>query len=353
MRLSARAAQELEQPAALSELRAWLEAHGLYVFTLNGFPYGDFHGAVVKERVYAPDWRTPERRVYSDRLAEILAYLLPDGETFGSVSSVPCGFGAALQDAREVARCAEQLLEHAARLVDLARRTGKHIALALEPEPFCLLETSSDAVAFFEQHLFARTAVEWFAARTGLSRPAAEAALRGHLGVCLDACHVAVSFEAPSAALANLRRAGIAVPKVQISAGLELAFERADPALLDALSRFDDGVYLHQVFEQSAQGQARYLDLAEAIDCARRAPAVARRFRVHFHVPVCAAQLGAFSSTQSELKALLAELATFDGAPHLEVETYTWDVLPPEHRALEVSEAIARELTWAREELGR
>jgi hypothetical protein len=187
--------------------------------------------------------------------------------------------------------------------------------LALEPEPACFLETTADAVDFFTRFV----------------------ADRRHLGVCVDACHLAVAFEDPAAAFAALAAAEIPVGKVQLSAGLEVEREHA------RLARFADEVYLHQTVVRGATGLQRFLDLPEAL-----AAAPAGTWRVHFHVPLHRERLGAFRSTQAELARLLAlELPT----AHLEVETYTWDVLPAEHREASVEAEIARELAWVVERL--
>ncbi|HEX6274433.1 MAG TPA: metabolite traffic protein EboE, partial [Polyangiaceae bacterium] len=207
LRLSARAAEELATtPGALAEARAELDAAGLYVFTLNGFPYGEFHGTRVKERVYRPDWLEDARIDYTGSLARVLAALLP-ADTPGSISTVPGCFaeraerGAARAVAHNVARAA-------AELATLERETGVTIALALEPEPACLLETTDDALAFFERELFSRDVLEAFAERLGADASRVEPVLRRHVGVCLDACHASVEFERPLMALQKLSSAG-------------------------------------------------------------------------------------------------------------------------------------------------
>ncbi len=357
LRLSAAAAAGLAAPAELDALREFLGREDLYVFTVNGFPYGRFHGTRVKERVYAPDWRAPERLSYTDRLAELLAALLPEGEPglAGSVSTVPGGFRAAARSPGARDAMAEALLRHAARLAALEDRTGRRIVLALEPEPMCLLETTAEAVAFFEEHLFGAGAAARFAAVSGRARASAEGLLRRHLALCLDVCHAAVEFEAPADSLSLLRGAGIAVAKLQLSSALAVA--RMDSAAAAALRRFDDGVYLHQVVERGQDGRlSRFLDLPDALAAWYGAdndgPAAgAREWRVHCHVPVFHDALGPFGTTQPVLLDMLARQREEGVSAHLEVETYTWDVLPPELRAGGLDPAIAREIAWVRERL--
>lgn len=346
LRLSARAAAELAAPSNLENFVELLRQNDLFVTTLNGFPYGAFHDQPVKQQVYRPDWREPERGRYTTQLAEVLAQLLP-AEGQGSISTVPGCFKPRLIDGA-VEKMVVQLLSVAQTLVAIRRRTGKCITLCLEPEPFCLLETTEEAVRFFKEQLWSTNTVRRFAEATGQHPAAAEASLRTHLGVCLDACHAAIEFEEPTDAFQAFEREGIAIGKVQVSAGLKLV--APDASALEALRRFDEAVYLHQVVirDNDIHGNnalRRYLDLGEALRAEPAAQDV--EWRVHFHVPVCSAQLGSFESTQEELASLLTYLAARP-CPQLEVETYTWGVLPPELRTRPLSEAIAEELRWTR-----
>jgi sugar phosphate isomerase/epimerase len=347
LRLAARAADDLVNgPGVLDDAKRELDDAGLYVFTLNGFPYGSFHGTRVKERVYRPDWLEDERVRYTRSLGRVLAALLPEN-TPGSISTVPGCFheraepGAARAIALNVARAA-------AELVGIERQTGKTIALALEPEPACLLETTDDALAFFERELFAPDVRRELGERIGIDAGRAEEVLRQKVGICLDACHASVEFERPVMALQKLRSAGILVPKIQLSAGLRIRSATAEA--LGELRAFDDGVYFHQTVvrigserDGAARRLRRFVDLPDAF---RAAPELGdgAEWRVHCHVPVFHAELGAFSSTQEDLFELLV-LAT-ELSSHLEVETYTFDVLPEALRDRPVVEAIARELEW-------
>jgi hypothetical protein len=340
LRLAASASDALLDAGELERFQSELSELGLYCFTLNGFPYGAFHGTRVKERVYQPDWLDRERVRYSQNLARTLGELLPLGVS-GSISTVPGCFKPAGAEPNAEQRMARALIDVVATLVDIARSRGRHIALALEPEPHCFLETTAEAVSFFERHLFSRSAREQLVQAADVEPHEAERLLRRHLGVCLDTCHASVEFEAPLAAWRQLGAAGIAVPKVQISAGLRLP--QATPERLEALRAFAEGVYLHQTVVRSAAGLQRFLDLPEAL--ATLSPS-SDEWRVHFHVPIFMAELGLFESTQADLPPLLAELARASDCPHLEVETYTWDVLPEAFRNVPVDRAIERELRF-------
>jgi hypothetical protein len=346
LRLSAIAAEELEGEATFEAFRDFLAAHDLYVFTINGFPYGPFHGTRVKEEVYQPDWRTEARLTYSDRLADLLARLLPEAG-FGSVSTVPGTFKPLAAEPGAVAAIARNLIRHAAHLVDLERRTGRTVALALEPEPMCFLETIEETVAFFGEHLFGRPAVALAAELTGLDPPAAEAALRRHLGVCYDVCHAAVEYEDARTSLGALRAAGIAIPKLQLSAALRI--ETVTPETAQRLRPFDDGVYLHQTIARRAGRIVRYLDLKDAFEALP--DNVGAEWRVHFHVPVFLATMEYFGTTQAFLGEILDLHKAEPISPHLEVETYTFGVLPPAYREAGVAGAVSRELAWVQSRL--
>ena len=345
LRLAAPAAEALRGPAALSELKALLQAENCYVFTINGFPYGSFHGRRVKEQVYAPDWSTIERLDYTNALADILLELLPEGMT-GSVSTVPGSFAPWAEGRMEA--IAANLVRHAAYLANIRERTGRTIALALEPEPHCLLETIEQTVEFFSTTLFSERSVTFLSALTGLSAAAAADALRRHLGVCYDVCHAAVEFEDPRGSLELLSAAGIGIPKLQLSSALRL--ERVSRDNAAALGPFDEPVYLHQVVARNGSDLRRYLDLPEAL--ADLEETIGGEWRVHFHVPVFLAEMEHFGTTQDFLREILAIHRAEPISEHLEVETYTWDVLPERYRGTPVSTAIARELNWVRDELG-
>jgi sugar phosphate isomerase/epimerase len=348
LRLSALAARSLSAPETLAQFVDFLRRNDLYVFTINGFPYGPFHGTRVKEGVYLPDWREEERLEYTNLLADLLAALLPDGEQLGSISTVPGAFKANAETPRAIGQIADMLVRHVAHLLGIERKTGRTIVLALEPEPCCLLETVAETVAFFRDHLYSRRAAATLAALAGLDVHEAEAALHRHLGACLDLCHAAVEFEDPSDCLDTLAGAGIPIAKIQVTAGLRIPRVGADSVA--GLQRFDDGVYLHQVVERAAGALHRYIDI-DAACASDRWRSGNSEWRVHFHVPVYAEDLDGFSSTQPFVRAALALHRQKMRTPHLEVETYTWSVLPAHARNVPIDEAIARELLWVQREL--
>ncbi len=351
LRLSNLASETLAREAGqLAAFKDFLAEHDLYVFTINGFPYGPFHGTRVKEDVYQPDWRFPERLAYSNRLADLLLELLPQGsEIEGSISTVPATFRPLGAQEGALDKIADNLLRHAAHLVALRERQGRTITLALEPEPMCYLETSEELIGFLKSRIFASEPVARFCNLTGLAAGAAEAALRRHIGICYDVCHAAIEFEDPAASIARLRQAGIGIFKLQLSAALKV--KNVDRETRAQLQRFDEGVYLHQVVERRGNGDlVRYLDLAPAF--AEIAAAYGTEWRVHCHVPIFLQTLPVLDTTQDFLSEILRIHKQTPISPHLEVETYTFDVLPEELRRVDVATAVARELDWVTNRLG-
>jgi len=348
LRLSAQAAKTLEQPEELNAFRRFLRDGDYYVLTINGFPYGAFHGQRVKEQVYRPDWREDARLDYTNRLARLLAELLKDrADIEGSVSTVPGAFRSEIDSAADEVSMALRMVRHAAGLVSIREQTGVTITLAIEPEPACYIETIGDAIRFFQEYLFNAALVRQVAGETRVALTVDD--VRRHIGLCFDACHMAVEFEEADQALARLDAAGIRICKVQISSALRV--DPADLKAMQALDAFAEGTYLHQVVERSPAGVTRYVDLPEAIAAARTTAVDSGEWRVHFHVPIFLAAMQQFGTTQPQLAATIAALKHRASCPYLEVETYTWEVLPPEYRTSDVCTAIARELSWVKAQL--
>lgn len=350
LRLSAQAAETLEHPDTLAAFREFLRRGDYYVLTMNGFPYGAFHGQRVKEQVYQPDWRERARVEYTNRLARLLATLLSDRPDIeGSVSTVPGAFRTNITSDADVDAMAAGVLEHTAALVSIRERTGVTVALAIEPEPACYIETVAEAASFFTTRLFDPALVARAARDAGVAMSVDD--VRRHVGVCFDACHAAVEFEDPSTAFALLRDAGVRVCKVQVSSALQMA-RRDGAAMRAALGPFADDTYLHQVVERCADRLVKYTDLPDALaGASATGSAGGCEWRVHFHVPVFLASMKDFETTQPYLASVLDLLKRERVCPYLEVETYTWDVLPPEYRTVDVTTAIARELTWTKAQL--
>ena len=344
LRFSGEALDELSDPQKRATLKSTMDSHGFRGLTVNGFPYGRFHGTRVKEEVYQPDWRAEERVQYTNTLADLMAEIAPD-EEFISLSTVPGTFKPLSAGAE--ALMAENYLRSVAHLVALHARTGVVVALAIEPEPACFLETIAETVAYFRDHLFSNAAAIRLAQLAGISQSEAKDALPRHLGLCYDVCHAAVEYENPAGSIQTLREAGIPIHKLQLSAALRVAEMGA--LQREALKAFDEPTYLHQVIRRTPEGMKQQVDLPEAL--ALGAATDGEEWRVHFHVPVFLDDLGAFSSTQTFLKEILALHRVNPISPHLEIETYTWDVLPSDVRGARMDQDVSREMAWVLNEL--
>ena len=315
LRLSAQAAGELAADGGAA-FAQWLRAENCFVPTVNGFPYGTFHGESVKRNAYLPDWHSRERADYTKLLAGLLAGWLPRGMT-GSISTVPVGFRANACAAEHRARLFE-VLTH---LEFLKEERGVDIVLALEPEPACFLETAAELVEFLDRMAFPKP-------------------LNERIGICLDCCHMALQFEEPEEVLSLLAKGGVRIGKVQVSSALSVRHDRRD-----ALRRFVEPTYLHQVVVRGKEGSlSRYDDLPDALDTHRGEEG--DEWRSHFHVPVFMEGIGELGSTRTFAERLLPLL---DPRVLLEVETYTFDLLPPQLRAEGVTESIIREVRWLKE----
>jgi len=307
--------------AAVESLQTALGRNGLICYTLNAFPYGDFHRERVKESVYVPDWTDDRRLDYTRDCASVLAALLPDGVE-GSISTVPLGFKASVSSDDFATRCVPRLLDLARFLDELHDSTGQVIRLAIEPEPLCVLETTGETIAFFRT-LFVR------AADAGLLE-----VVQRHLGVCFDVCHQSVEFEDVRQSIRDLRAADVRINKVHITCAirLERPAENAEARIM--LAGFAEPRYLHQTFARTPDSRIlNRLDLDRSLCDEPPADFLnAVEWRVHFHVPVNAESIGPLQTTRRDLKRALREVALLEYAPHLEVETYTWHVLPGQER---------------------
>lgn len=331
----------LSSPEGAARFGEGLSRRGLTCHTLNAFPFGDFHSERVKENVYLPDWSKPERLDYTMRCAQVLSGWLPQ-EIEGSISTLPLGFKRFRHPADFMDVAVGRLVECAVGLEQLAARTGKRIRLAIEPEPLCVLESTPEAIDFF-QNLWRQA--EW---------RGAIGAVREHLGLCYDVCHQVVEFEDAAESIAALDRAGIRINKVHVSCALQLDDPAHNPDGRAALRRYVEPRYLHQVVARLPDGRTvAQTDLTDQlIDDPGEELLSAPQWRVHFHVPVDAERLGPLATTRPALPQALAAVAQLPYAPHLEVETYTWNVLPGAGPPDLVS-GLARELSATRELLRR
>lgn len=355
LRLSHEASLILEKPDQLIEFKNWLESENAYVFTLNGFPYGDFHRTTVKDQVHFPDWTTTERRDYTIRSFKILAELLPEGLD-GGISTSPISYRHWFKSEEELNTGMEaatrHLLEVVAELVEIKKQTGKSLHLDIEPEPDGILENSDEMIWLFTHWLLPKGKVT-LAKSLNIPEEEAETILKEHIQVCYDVCHFAIVYENPADTFAKFEKAGIKIGKIQISAALKVLIP-SEPEARDlvrlSLLPFQESTYLHQVVGRKNEGSLQsYSDLPEALG--RLDTTEDEEWRIHFHVPLFVDNYGTLSSTQNQISLVLKEiLKTPSLTNHLEVETYTWEVLPSDIR-LSLGESISRELAWVIDKL--
>ena len=344
LRIANQASIDLQEPREFEALKSWLTQENLYVFTLNGFPFGGFHDTIVKDQVHAPDWTSQERYDYTLRLAHILANLLPETEQEGSISTSPISYkywwdnSVKLENATQKGTLA--LLNLVLELANLEKVTGKWIHIDIEPEPDGILENHREFVDWYEQ-VYLPLGIEFLRER-GMGEH--EGLLRRHVQLCFDICHYGVSFDKPSTSIQELVDKKIPVGKIQISSALRVDLRENPLAQIETLRKYHEPVYLHQVKALAKDGTYRqYRDLDEAI--ADFNPERDDEWRVHFHVPLFLENYGVLGSTQQEIRETIACHLSQPITRHLEIETYTWGVLPAEFQ-VPMDQSISREIQY-------
>ncbi|AQG82449.1 metabolite traffic protein EboE [Spirosoma montaniterrae] len=355
LRLANEASEELEKPENLVAFQQWLADTGCYIFTMNGFPFGSFHHTVVKDQVHSPDWTTEARVDYTKRLFRILSVLLPVDELGnaipGGLSTSPLSYRHWFEWEQPAARdyifsqTTQNVLEVVVELIRLRQQTDRLMHLDLEPEPDGIIETADEFIAWFTDYLLPM-GIEQLTDQFGLTDEAAEAAICEHVRLCYDVCHFAVGYERPAEVLDKLKNYGLRVGKIQISAALKAAFPvDADgrEAVRQAFERFNEPTYLHQVVARTHDGSLlRFTDLPNALAAVDDTHA---EWRAHFHVPIFVPDYGVLQSTQDDIREVLRLQAERAFTNQMEVETYTWDVLP-EGLKLDLIDSIEREMKW-------
>lgn len=348
LRLSNAASEELAKGAHLAEFRNWLVDQNCYVFTMNGFPYGTFHGSKVKDKVHKPDWTTRKRLDYTSRLAQQLAFLISPGEE-GGISTSPLSYRhwfTTENTEKAFKQAANNLVLLAGMLMEIEEAEEKYIHLDIEPEPDGLLENSSDFIHFYNTHLLPE-GIRHFRDAYGIHPGIATTLIKRYITMCYDVCHFSLAFESPGETFTRLKEQGIRIGKVQISSALKADSRNASSSnLLAALKPFDEPTYLHQVTQKTGEGIRTYKDLSVVL---REKPDF-KELRAHFHVPIFRDTFGVLASTQEDIKTVLNQLNSIPDCKHLEVETYTWDVLPEDLKA-PMTDSICRELEWVLEQI--
>lgn len=350
LRLANDASIELTKPERLAELKEWLVANDIYVFTMNGFPYGGFHATRVKDDVHTPDWTTTDRTEYTKRLFRILAQLLPD-DMEGGVSTSPLSYRYWWKNEEETQQtikiATENILQVVETLIELRQTTSKIMHLDIEPEPDGILENGQEFIEWYTDY-FLPKGITYLQETHKLSAEDAKEALLTHIQLCYDICHFAVSYEEPQIIVSQLNQLGIRVGKIQISSAIKVDLRENKEAKLKTIQSFDEPVYLHQVVAKNADGTfQKYRDLPEASAADTNQQS---EWRIHFHVPLFIESYGLLDSTQADIVNTLNVQKSTLFTKHLEVETYTWGVLPADMQK-PIGESIVRELEWVKAQL--
>ncbi len=350
LRLSQKSASQLLQGKKLPTFKSWLASNNLYIFTMNGFPYGDFHNVIIKDKVHTPDWTTKERANYTSDLIKILTYLLPEGIE-GGISTSPLSYKLWFNSDKETdrikAKSTISLINLVIQLVEIKIKTGKLVHLDLEPEPDGLLENTQEVIDFYKDFLLKIGAIEL---QNILNCSIEEAKLHilDHIQICYDVCHFALAYEHPEDVIRQLQKEGIKIGKIQISAALKCV--KSNNALLpkqqQSLRQFDEPTYLHQAVIRMKDGKLNHFsDLTAGIKAMNNPDF--EEIRTHFHVPVFVSGFEALEATQDDIIDTLNLWKKNKFSKHLEVETYTWAVLP-KHLQTDLTSSIVRELEWVR-----
>jgi hypothetical protein len=348
LRLSADSAKTLvSSQAERDKLKKFLNDGNMYLYTVNAFPYGAFKGTTVKEQVYEPDWRSEERTQYTINVADVLADVCPP-DISPSIQSAPLGFKPRVDSKDVIDSYTDHVMRVVAHLVALEARTGRTVTLALEPEPYCFLETTDEAIDYFTQHLYSGAAAEQLAKLARIPISEAHVALRRHLGIVFDICHQAVEYENIGECLQKLVDAGIPIFKLQEAAALHMP-EVTQP-IVDTLKRYSKTIYLTQTVQKKNGKLTRFLNLEDAFVAWEKDPGP-REWRTHFHVPVFLDDLGPFRTTRFAIEEALRFHKRKPLSRQLEIETYTWDVLPDNLKTGDIVEYVCRELDWVRGQL--
>jgi hypothetical protein len=350
LRISNSSAETLiNSPEERNKLKTFLADNDLYLYTVNAFVFGPFKNQIVKEKVYEPDWRTEERLRYSMNVADILAEVGAPSVN-PSIQSPPLGFKPRVTDASVVEAYAHNVRRMAAHLHRLRERTGRTITLALEPEPYCYLETTAETVEFFTKVLRSEQSLQALGTDLGISAEEARVVLRRHIGTVYDICHQAVEFEDISASLQSLVDNDVPVFKLQEAAAMQMPDVTADT--VEALRKWSDSVYLTQTIERRNGKLTRFLNLEDAFAAFEKDPTGHREWRTHYHVPVFLESLGDhFKTTRFAIAEALAFHKANPLSSQLEIETYTWDVLPAHLKTGDIVDYVTLELEWVQSQL--
>lgn len=338
LRVSRQMQLDLQNKSTLKRFQSWFQENDLYVFTLNGFPYGNFHSDVIKEKVHAPDWTTPERQEYTLRLFDLLQKLLPDHLSDGGISTSPLGYRHQYPEGpprqKTIEKATQQIIKVAEHLDNIYQTSGQLLHLDLEPEPDGIIEDGKEFLQWYLTVLL--PAAERHFAKKSKNAEESARIIRRHICLCYDVCHMAVAYENQPDLIDQLKKNNIAIGKIQLSSAIKIPAGNSP----EGLRAFVEDQYLHQAVLRTGSGQLlKYKDLDEALDHPWPDQA---EWRVHYHVPIFTKKYHQLDSTQDFIDEILGIHIESSLSNHLEIETYTWEVLPDDLQ-LPLEESIIRE----------
>ena len=339
----------INSPEKRAELRRFLDDNGMYLYTVNAFPYGPFKNQIVKEQVYEPDWSSEQRLKYTMNVATIVAEVAPDYVN-PSIQTPPLGFKPNVTSEAVIEAYAENIRKLATHVNNIRKYKGRTVTLAIEPEPACFLETTQETIAFFNDYLRTEKSYRNLAAKTGATLEDAKEILARHVGIVYDICHQALEYENITQSLQALKDEKISVWKLQEAAAMMIP--EVTKEKIEAVAKYAKTIYLTQTHQRTGDGAiTRYLNLEDAIAAWELNP-VKCEWRIHFHVPVFLEDLGPFKSTRFAIAEALAFQKKHRISDQLEIETYTWDVLPDELKTGDIVDYVTKEIEWVKSELG-
>jgi len=332
------AVEEIIAAGTSHEIATACQNAGLVPFSMNGFPFDDFHQPIVKHAVYQPQWDNDARARYTTHLALLLSEIGSPGDEF-SISTLPIAWQSDAESL-DLGKAIAWLYVTARYMASLHEQTGVLVHLDLEPEPGCVIQRSDDVIRVFEV----------------MAHFQDEDLIHKHIRVCHDICHAAVMFEDQAEMFARYRAAGIQIGKVQISNAIRATLRnlsaRERTEALAQLRQFSEDRYLHQTMIRDNEQFRFFDDLPKALNEFGTTDKAGDEWRVHFHVPVYLESFGLLQTTRDSIIECMRLLKDSD-VKHWEVETYAWKVLPKELQVDDLAEGIAKELMWVKEQARR
>lgn len=308
-----------------------MKKSSLIIKSLNAFPQREFHGVSIKENVYFPEWSEQSRLRYTLALAEFISKRRDSFAKSISISTVPLGYKKSWTEQKQ-RLAVDHLKQLAMSLSSMHKQTGIHIRVCLEMEPDCVLETTTEMIAFLNQTLDYQNNQE----------------INNYIGVCFDVCHQAVMHESVKDSLNRLTREKINIGKIQVSNALRFKSEHFEH-VQSILANYINSPYLHQVKLLTNNGVKSIADIDKDLS---NHVEFSEEVRIHFHIPINKRELSStLLTTQHEIIETIDSLSSLAIKPDVEVETYTWRIIDKEVTSNSLSHYLVDEINWLETEM--